>query len=403
MIDLSGQIKRSIDDAVKKGAAAEKAGNADLAAQAYHSAYKLYLQFADKAPSRALELARKKQALHYRELARRLESGEPALPPKTEERKTGKNQPTNDGDEDKIKSAVWDLVVSSPITWDKIGGLEQTKHEIKLALAISLARKPEQVQVSSFRNLMFYGPPGTGKTLLAAATSNSLKTGGGKRSCFFNVKVSSVLSKYFGESTRIISELYGTARDTSPSVVFLDEFESLSGSRDSGDSGSERRILSTILAELDGLAEKGREDIYVLTIAATNRPWDIDPAVLSRFEKKILIPLPDEKSRQRIAEIMLTGRGFEVPFDIRDLVALTTGYSGREMDQMVKDVTGKMIADSNKELVQLFDQDPDKARSYQIKTRPLTMAAFREAAATIVPQTKPAEMQRYIRWAKEME
>ena len=92
-----------------------------------------------------------------------------------------------------------------------------------------------------------------------------------------------------------------------------------------------------------------------------------------------------------------------MPFDIRDLVALTTGYSGREMDQMVKDVTGKMIADSNKELVQLFDQDPDKARSYQIKTRPLTMAAFREAAATIVPQTKPAEMQRYIRWAKEME
>src|SRR5690606_26180668 len=119
----------------------------------------------------------------------------------------------------------------------------------------------------------FYGPPGTGKTILAAATSNALRKGAHEKrgAMFFNVKVSGVMSKYFGESSKIISEIYGTARDNSPSVVFLDEFESLTGKRGSDEqSGAERRILSTILSELDGLSEKGRSDIFVLTIAAAN-------------------------------------------------------------------------------------------------------------------------------------
>src|SRR5205814_715183 len=161
----------------------------------------------------------------------------------------------------------------------------------------------------------------------------------GVPSVFYNVKVSSILSKYFGESSKIISELYGTARDTSPSVVFLDEFESLAGQRDASDSGAERRILSTLLSELDGMDSKGRTDLYVLTIAATNRPWDLDNAVLSRFEKKILIPLPDETTRDRILKIHLQKKGFttDVPYD--ELVRLTNGHSGREIERFCKEVT----------------------------------------------------------------
>src|SRR5207248_11775710 len=133
-----------------------------------------------------------------------------------------------------------------------------------------------------------------------------------------------------------------TARGCSPSVVFLDEFESLCGSRDEGDTGTERRILSTILSELDGLAEKGRDDVYVLTIAATNRPWDLDPAVLSRFDKKILIPLPDDRTREKILRIHLEKKGFatEVPYE--ELGRLTNGYSGREIERFCKEVTTEM-------------------------------------------------------------
>lgn len=404
-IDLSAQIKRSIDDAVERARAAEAKGDSAGASRAYESAAKLALQLAEKAPSRALELARKKQALHYRELARRREAGEGGGAGGGERRETegGREDSTGDPERDKLRAAVTDLIVSSPITWEQIGGLEETKKEIKLALAISLARKPEGVELAGWRNMLFHGPPGTGKTLLAAATSSALRTGPDRRSCFFNVKVSSILSKYFGESSRIISELYGTARDASPSVIFLDEFESLCAARGDGDSGAERRILSTLLAELDGLAEKGKSDVYVMTIAATNRPWEIDPAILSRFEKKVLIPLPDAVSRKRILEILLTKRGFQLKLEVSELVKLTEGYSGRELERLAKEVTGRMVAQANADLVGLFDSDLEKAREYRIKTRPLTLEDFKQSAAGIVPQTKREEMERYLRWARELE
>ncbi|HVY62747.1 MAG TPA: ATP-binding protein, partial [Planctomycetota bacterium] len=307
-------------------------------------------------------------------------------------------------DDDRIAGAVSQLVTTSPITWDQIGGLEDTKREIKYALALSIAKPPQGVQIPTWRNVLFYGPPGTGKTLLAAATSNAIRLNAKEetRAVFFNVKVSSVMSKYFGESTRIVSELYGQARDSSPAVVFLDEFESLAGHRDGDDSGAERRILSTLLSELDGLAEKGRKDIYVLTIAATNRPWDLDPAVLSRFEKKILIPLPDAETRRAILRILIEKRGFRLAVPLDALVEMTDGYSGREIERFVKEVTTRMIAEMNATLPALVDQGLDQVRSYDVKVRELTAAEFDAARRRISPQTVPAEMERYRNW-KESE
>ena len=293
------------------------------------------------------------------------------------------------------------LVHTSTITWDDIGGLEETKRDIKYTLGLSLAKPPEGVKITTFRNMLFYGPPGTGKTLLAAATSNSLKVTTEGQALFFNVKVSGVLSKYFGESSKIISEIYGAARDNSPSVVFLDEFESLTSNRDSEQTGAERRILSTILAELDGLAEKGRSDIFVLTIAATNRPWEIDAAVMSRFEKQILIPLPDEETRQAILDIHLLKKGFELDFGLGELIDDTVGYSGREIERLCKQATSQMIGELNVDLPALIDNGLQATRDYQVKIRPLTLADFERAKTYIRPGTSPAEMQRYLDWSIE--
>jgi SpoVK/Ycf46/Vps4 family AAA+-type ATPase len=296
------------------------------------------------------------------------------------------------------------MVHTSGVTWGDIGGLDDTKRDIKYALGLSLAKPPEGVKITTFRNILFYGPPGTGKTLLAAATSNSLKVTTEGQALFFNVKVSGILSKYFGESSKIISELYGAARDNSPSVVFLDEFESLTTNRDSGEqSGAERRILSTILSELDGLAEKGRSEIFVLTIAATNRPWDIDAAVMSRFEKQILIPLPDAVSRRAILDIHLGRRGYVLEAELDDLVGVTNGYSGREIERLCKEATGEMIEELNADLPDIIDKGLAGTRAYQVKVRPLNVADFKKAAEHIKPQTSPADMQRYIDWGKEQE
>ena len=316
----------------------------------------------------------------------------------TQKRRGNSADSEKEEDDNEMVTAVNALLHNSSITFNKIGGLEGTKKEIKYALGVSLAKKAD-IRLESWKNWLFYGPPGTGKTLLAAATSNLLKSSGQESAAFFNVKVSSLMSKYFGESTRIISQLYESARNRSPAVVFLDEFESICGSRDGSDSGTEKRILSTILAELDGLAEKGRSDLFVLTIAATNRPWDLDPAVLSRFDKKILIPLPDEETRAAILKINVEGRGYSTDFGSSEaLVELTEGLSGREIDRLVKETTNQMVMDVNSDIVSLVDEGLDQVRDYQIKSRPLTLKDFREAIQKVHPVTSPEEMEKYSDW-----
>jgi SpoVK/Ycf46/Vps4 family AAA+-type ATPase len=377
------------------------------AATAYEKAANLMSTWAEQAHGREAEERRKKMAIEYRQIAQRLRNGEANGDSsiRAEESPSGGKEPAlkNGGAGGEIKSIVSNLSHASKITWDDIGGLDETKNEIKFALGMTLAQHPPGVKIAAWTRILFYGPPGTGKTLLAAATSSAVKSTEGVPSVFYNVKVSSILSKYFGESSKIVSELYGTARDTSPSVVFLDEFESLAGQRDASDSGAERRILSTLLSELDGMDSKGRADIYVLTIAATNRPWDLDSAVLSRFEKKILIPLPDERTRERILRIHLERKGFPVEVGYGDLAGMTDGYSGREIERFCKEVTTGMVEEVNRDIPSLVDQGLDTVKKYRIKVRPLTRADFDAAARLIHPQTTKEEMQKYYNWKESAE
>jgi SpoVK/Ycf46/Vps4 family AAA+-type ATPase len=375
------------------------------AASAYEKAANLMSTWAEQAHGREAEERRKKMAIEYRAIAQRLRSGEATTDAsgRAEEAPVGKEAPVKNGGGGEIKSIVSNLSHASKITWDDIGGLDETKNEIKFALGMTLAQHPAGVKIAAWTRILFYGPPGTGKTLLAAATSNAVKSTEGVPSVFYNVKVSSILSKYFGESSKIVSELYGTARDTSPSVVFLDEFESLAGQRDASDSGAERRILSTLLSELDGMDSKGRSDLYVLTIAATNRPWDLDSAVLSRFEKKILIPLPEQQTRERILRIHLERKGFPVEVPYEELAAMTDGYSGREIERFCKEVTTGMVEEVNREIPALVDRGLDLVKKYKIKVRPLARQDFEAAARLIHPQTTKEEMQKYYNWKESAE
>ncbi len=406
-MDYTPQIK----DAVEKAKAAFEKKEYGKAATFYDTAAKLATLYADDAPGRDAEVRWKDRALKWRAYAQRLragdtqiseiaasDSGNGAAAPSSTTAGGGKGAVQPEGGESELRQAVKQTITASPVMWKDIGGLEETKQDIKYALGITLAMQPEGVTLSGFKNILFYGPPGTGKTLLAAATSNAVMNSEGVRSVFFNVKVSSVVSKYFGESSKLISELYGVARDASPSVVFLDEFESLCPSRDSNESGPERRILSTLLSELDGLDQKGRRDVYVLTIAATNRPWDLDAAILSRFEKKILIPLPDEKARAEILKIHLDKRGFRTAVDYETLSNMTKGYSGREIERFSKEVTSRMVAEMNRDIPRLIDEGLDEVKKYKIQVRDLALRDFETARARVNPQTTDESMKKYLDW-----
>jgi SpoVK/Ycf46/Vps4 family AAA+-type ATPase len=397
-------VHQPLKQALAKAKTFEDAKDWSKAASAYEKAANLMSVWAEQAMGREAEERRKKKAIEYREYAKRLRAGEttPDAPPPTAE-STGKNGAAPPGAAGEIRSIVANLSHQSNITWADIGGLDDTKNEIKFALGMTLAQQPPGVKVAAWHRILFYGPPGTGKTLLAAATSNAVRSTEDLPSVFYNVKVSSILSKYFGESSKILSELYGTARDTSPSVVFLDEFESLAGQRDASDSGAERRILSTLLSELDGMDSKGRSDIYVLTIAATNRPWDLDSAVLSRFEKKILIPLPDETTREKILRIHLEKKGFQTEVPFPELAGLTAGYSGREIERFCKEVTTGMIEEMNRDIPVLVDQGLDTVKKYKIRVRALSRQDILSAAKLIHPQTTPEEMDKYLKWKESAE
>ena len=398
-LDVHSPIKQ----AISKAKALYEQKEYSKAASAYEKAANLMAIFAEQAIGREAEERRKKKVIEFREMARRLRSGETTSAPAPVEETPVKEAPQKAGPGGEIKSIVSNLTHHSNISWSDIGGLEETKDEIKFALGMTLAQQPAGVRIAAWTKILFYGPPGTGKTLLAAATSNAVRSSEDVPSVFYNVKVSSILSKYFGESSKIISELYGTARDTSPSVVFLDEFESVAGKRDSGDSGAERRILSTLLSELDGMDQKGRNDIYVLTIAATNRPWDLDAAVLSRFEKKVLIPLPDETTREKVLRIHLERKGFTTDAGFDELARMTSGYSGREIERFCKEVTTSMIEEMNRDIPGLVDKGLDHVKQYKIKVRPLTREDFVSAARLIHPQTTPEEMKKYLEWKESAE
>jgi len=392
-VDLSASIyaqykraRKRAEEAVRRGATAE-------AAVTYRHAAELMRQYAEYTRDAVVKKQRLKRAEAHTQMANQLDSLPPSrlMPAMPVAAKSA--EPAGETD---YEAEVLGLIEESSIRWSDIGGLESTKQAIKSAYGLAVARKPKGVRIEAWRNLLLFGPPGTGKTLLAAATAGSLDA------TFFNVKVSNVLSKYFGESSKLISALYSTARRLSPAVIFLDEFEALTPPRGEGESGAERRIVSTLLAELDGLASKDEEN-YVLTIGATNLPWLLDSAILSRFQKRIFVPLPDAEARRSILEIHLTKRGHKTRLPIPKLVERTEGYSGREIEQVCQTAITSMTQRANPSLMDVVDRGQAALREYEIKVEPISEEDFVVAFSQIHPATDAALVRRHLEWQKKAE
>jgi SpoVK/Ycf46/Vps4 family AAA+-type ATPase len=386
-IDLSGQIWSQFEQARTRAGRLLDGGHPSEAAAEYRNCAQLLRQFAGYAVSDGVRKQWVEQADKFDELAGRVESGRLA------------RAAIEAAPEDNYRDTVRGLVTKTDIAWADIGGLEETKREIQTAYALALARKPQGVRMKVARNILLYGPPGTGKTLLAAATSHELDA------AFFNVKVSDMLSKYFGESSKLVSALYAEALAQAPSVIFLDEFDALTGSREGSDSGAERRVLATLLAELDGLDDKRQaETAYVLTIAATNVPWQIDKAVVSRFGARLIyVPLPDAATRRAILQIQIEGKGHKSEVPLTELVKRLEGYSGREIEAVVEYATSSMARRANPDLLKEAAQGREVLARYTVKVEPLTAADFQAALAAIRPVTTPQDVARYDAWRRQVE
>lgn len=217
------------------------------------------------------------------------------------------------------------------VQWSSIKGLENAKRLLKEAVVMPI-KYPQYFTglLTPWKGILLFGPPGTGKTMLAKAVATECKT------TFFNISASSIVSKWRGDSEKLVKVLFEVARHLAPSTIFLDEIDALISQRGEGSSEHEasRRLKTELLVQMDGLT-KSNELVFVL--AATNLPWQLDSAMLRRLEKRILVPLPEAEARRGIFEELLLpqSNGVELPFNA--MVEGTEGYSGSDIRIVCKE------------------------------------------------------------------
>jgi transitional endoplasmic reticulum ATPase len=225
-------------------------------------------------------------------------------------------------------SAMREVLVEVPnIKWTDIGGLKDVKEELQEAVEWPLKYPEifEHMNTEPPKGILLFGPPGTGKTMLAKAVANESEAN------FISIKGPELLSKWVGESEKGVRDVFRKARQSSPTIIFFDELDSITPVRGGGfgDSHVTERVISQILTELDGLEEL--KDVVV--IGATNRLDMIDPALLrpGRFDKLLNVPVPDLEARKEILKIHLRKKPLAKDVNVDILAEKTEGYSGADI------------------------------------------------------------------------
>ncbi|KAL0341012.1 UNVERIFIED_CONTAM: Spastin [Sesamum radiatum] len=190
------------------------------------------------------------------------------------------------------------------------------------------------------RGILLFGPPGTGKTMLAKAIANEAGAS------FINVSMSTITSKWFGEDEKNVRALFTLAAKVSPTIIFVDEVDSMLGQRTRvGEHEAMRKIKNEFMTHWDGLLTKPGERILVL--AATNRPFDLDEAIIRRFERRIMVGLPSVENREMILRTLLSKEKAE-DIDFKELAAMTEGYSGSDLkEKKQRDEEGQSSEDTS--------------------------------------------------------
>ena len=315
----------------------------------------------------------------------------------------------NGPDAELIEMLEREVVDTNPnVSFDDIAELNQAKKALQEAVLLPLIipdyfkgiRRP-------WRGVLLYGPPGTGKTMLAKALATQGKT------TFFNVHSSSFASKWRGESEKLVRILFEMARFYAPTTIFIDEVDSLCSKRGEGNEGEgSRRVKAELLVQMEGVNsntsasanEKSEEDKrkIVTVMAATNRPWDLDDALRRRFEKRVYIPLPNEKGRLQLFNLNLKKIEVDKNINYDKLVKLTDGYSGADISNVCREASfmpmrRELLANKGRKVEDLVN-DPD----FRNKIRAaICMPDFEKAIGNISKSVSAKDLEVYDKWTKE--
>merc|ERR1719410_2747972 len=346
---MSGNTLQKAIDLVTKATEEDKNKNYEEALRLYEHAVEYFLHAIkyEAQGDKAKESIRAK-CITYLDRAEKLK--EYLKGGKKKAIKDGANEPKKDKDKDKsdkgsdsdddddpekkkMQAKLNDaIVVEKPnIKWDDVAGLEGAKEALKEAVILPIKfphlftgkRKP-------WRGILLFGPPGTGKSYLAKAVATEANN-----SKFFSVSSSDLVSKWLGESEKLVKELFSMARENKPAIIFIDEVDSLCGSRSDNESESARRIKTEFLVQMQGV---GNDMDGILVLGATNIPWTLDAAIRRRFEKRIYIDLPDAPARANMFKLNIGDTSTTITEqDYQILGQRTEGYSGADIGLVVRD------------------------------------------------------------------
>ncbi|XP_046996020.1 spastin [Schistocerca americana] len=292
------------------------------------------------------------------------------------------------GVDPKLAQIVLDEILEggTSVQWEDIAGQEVAKQALQ-EMVILPSLRPELFTGlrTPARGLLLFGPPGNGKTLLARAVANECSA------TFFSISAASLTSKYVGEGEKLVRALFAVARELQPSIIFVDEVDSLLSERRENEHEASRRLKTEFLVEFDGLPSNPEE--RVLVMAATNRPQELDEAALRRFTKRIYVCLPDQETRVVLLRRLLSKHGNPLRDDeLQRLATMTDGYSGSDLTGLAKDAALGPIRELNPEQVRCMD--PNSVRNINFQD-------FVDSLKRIRRSVSPLSLSAYERWNAE--
>lgn len=269
------------------------------------------------------------------------------------------------------------------VSFDKIGGLNAIKERL-YELVILPLRRPDLFArgnlLKPVKGVLLYGPPGTGKTMLAKAIAKE------SNACFINVRAATLQSKWFGDAQKLVTAVFTLAMKLQPSIIFIDEIDSMLGKRHSNEHEATNNMKTEFMALWDGFTTD--EYSQVMVLGATNRPWEVDEAVLRRLPQSFLVGLPDQKQRESILSKMLEGEVMDESVyagqGIRKLGEKTSGFSGSDLKQLCTNAAYYPI----RELLQAERKNPSAVGT--MRPRSLTLDDFVKALAHSKPTGEQA-------------
>ncbi|KAJ1943936.1 Fidgetin-like protein 1, partial [Linderina pennispora] len=271
------------------------------------------------------------------------------------------------------------LTDTQGVSWDDIAGLQQAKKAVQMAVIYPLL-KPELFQGirAPPKGLLLFGPPGTGKTLIGRCIASQAGA------TFVNISASSLTSKWIGEGEKMVRALFAVARVRQPTVIFIDEIDSLLTQRTDGEQEATRRIKTEFLVQLDGCGSSNEDRIILL--GATNRPHELDEAARRRFPKRLYVPLPDRDGRRTIVRNLMRKQTHDLTDQqLEQICDQTDGFSGADMDSLCREAAYGPIRSI-----------ADIATASVEDVRPISHADFAYALRQVRPSVSTKDLEIHI-------